>query len=454
MSIIIMLVLLSILILVHEAGHFLAARAFNIKVEKFGFGLPIGPTLFEKKIGDVTVLVHAFLLGGYVAFPDDEKDCELPSDSNDRFLNKPVYQRAIVVSAGVISNVICAYLIVLFAAFHWGCIPEGKYEVYVNNLVAPKTASVWQSGLQKGDRIVAMNNTPITNTGSVVSIISNSKAEDGYYSESQADEKLVELKNQNFAFMEDEIIPKGVIVKLPEKDDEVAVSYSKEMEKGIVRYQSDDAKLDDNLISLRDELKEKNGKYFIGNDKYSLSDISKAMSDTVHPIVFTVERNGKQLKMKPVYPDKNGKIGIELAQKEILTKTKGAKSIIKNSTKYLWYNTYNMFYGLEQIFTGKVPLKDLHGIIAITKIGGDMIDNSGMYYGLLLTALISMDLAIVNFLPIPALDGGHVMFLILEKIRGKRLKDETVEKIGTFFFSLLIVLMIVVIFNDIIWLKG
>lgn len=454
MSIIIMLVLLSILILVHEAGHFLAARAFNIKVEKFGFGLPIGPTLFEKKIGDVTVLVHAFLLGGYVAFPDDEKDCELPSDSNDRFLNKPVYQRAIVVSAGVISNVICAYLIVLFAAFHWGCIPEGKYEVFVNNLVAPKTASVWQSGLQKGDRIIAMNNTPITNTGSVVSIISNSKAEDGYYSESQANEKLVELKNQNFAFMEDEIIPKGVIVKLPEKDDEVAVSYSKEMEKGIVRYQSDDAKLDDNLISLRDELKEKNGKYFIGNDKYSLSDISKAMSDTVHPIIFTVERNGKQLKMKPVYPDKNGKIGIELAQKEILTKTTGVKSIIKNSTKYLWYNTYNMFYGLEQIFTGKVPLKDLHGIIAITKIGGDMIDNSGMYYGLLLTALISMDLAIVNFLPIPALDGGHVMFLILEKIRGKRLKDETVEKIGTFFFSLLIILMIVVIFNDIIWLKG
>ena len=113
-----------------------------------------------------------------------------------------------------------------------------------------------------------------------------------------------------------------------------------------------------------------------------------------------------------------------------------------------------MCYGLGQIFTGKVPLKDLHGIVAITKIGGDIIQNSGIYYGLLLTAIISMDLAIVNFLPIPALDGGHVLFLIIEKIRGKRLKDETVEKIGTFFFSLLIVLMVVIIFNDIIWLKG
>ena len=112
-----------------------------------------------------------------------------------------------------------------------------------------------------------------------------------------------------------------------------------------------------------------------------------------------------------------------------------------------------MVYGLGQIFTGKVPLKDLHGIVAITKVGGDIIQNSGLFYGLLLTAIISMDLAIVNFLPIPALDGGHILFLIIEKIRGRRLKDETVEKIGTVFFSLLIILMVLIIFNDIIWLR-
>ena len=90
-SFIIMLLLLSLLILVHEAGHFLVAKLFKMRVDKFGFGLPIGPTLFQKKIGNVTVLVHAFLLGGYVSFPDDEKDCDLPADSPERFLNKPVY---------------------------------------------------------------------------------------------------------------------------------------------------------------------------------------------------------------------------------------------------------------------------------------------------------------------------------------------------------------------------
>ena len=89
MSIIIMILLLSLLILVHEAGHFFVARACGIKVDKFGFGLPIGPTLFKKKVGDVEILVHAFLLGGYVSFPDDEKDCDLPKDSPERFANKP-----------------------------------------------------------------------------------------------------------------------------------------------------------------------------------------------------------------------------------------------------------------------------------------------------------------------------------------------------------------------------
>ena len=78
LSIVIMILLLSFLVLVHEAGHFFAARALGIKVTKFGFGLPIGPTLWSKQVGDVEVLVHAFLLGGYVSFPDDEKDSPTP----------------------------------------------------------------------------------------------------------------------------------------------------------------------------------------------------------------------------------------------------------------------------------------------------------------------------------------------------------------------------------------
>ena len=110
-----MMLLVSFLIIVHEVWHFIAARSFGIKVDKFGFGLPFGPTLYEKKVGDVTVLVHALLLGGYVSFAEDDKDCDLPEDSPERFLNKPIWQRLVVVSAGVIANVICAFFLVLFS---------------------------------------------------------------------------------------------------------------------------------------------------------------------------------------------------------------------------------------------------------------------------------------------------------------------------------------------------
>lgn len=174
-----------------------------------------------------------------------------------------------------------------------------------------------------------------------------------------------------------------------------------------------------------------------------------ALSDNTRPIYLKVIREGKTIELSPIYPNSEGIMGLQMEIKEVLIPTKGPKAIIVTSAKYLWEQTSMLLYGLYQIFTGKIPLKDLHGIVAITKVGGDIIDTSGMFSGLLLTALISLDLAIVNFLPIPALDGGHVLFLLIEKLRGRPLNEETVDKIGTAGFMILIALMVLVVFNDI-----
>ena len=91
----------------------------------------------------------------------------------------------------------------------------------------------------------------------------------------------------------------------------------------------------------------------------------------------------------------------------------------------------------------------MHGVIAVVKIGGDVIAAKGLLNGLLLTAMISINLAIMNFLPIPALDGGHVMFLVIEKITGRKPTKELAEKINNFFFMLLILLMVAICYNDI-----
>ena len=146
---------------------------------------------------------------------------------------------------------------------------------------------------------------------------------------------------------------------------------------------------------------------------------------------------------------KDGLLGVKLEVSEIFLPIKTPLDVITHSWDYLVDNTKLMLLGLWQLVSGKIPLSDMHGIVAITKVGGDIIENSGMLKGLLLSAIISIDLAIINLLPIPALDGGHLMFLALEKICGRELDEKMVEGMSRVFFALLILLMVYVVFNDI-----
>lgn len=447
MSIIIMILLLSVLVLVHEAGHFFAAKMFGMKVEKFGFGLPVGPVLYQTKLGDTQILIHALLLGGYVAFPDDEKECGLAADSPERFSNKPIYQRAIVVSAGVIANVLCAFAFVFLTATLWGHLPSGRYDIYTNEIVAPKSESIWQSGMQKKDRIVEINGVKIDNIPQLLTFMQMSKTDDGKIDSSAAINSLMKLKSLNPVLEKDENVPPDVAVQLPPQQLEKPVNIDKKVLQGIKKYKDTQIKLTSDQKTLRDNLKGKS--VYVSNGKYTLNDIAYAISDNSHPVDIVVERDSKTIALKPVLANKKGLIGIKLEAKEVLIPTKTPKSVMVAGTNYLYNNTYMMLYGLYQIITGKIPMQDLHGIVAITKVGGDIIQNNGIFSGLLLIAIISMDLAIVNFLPIPALDGGHILFLILERIKGRPVNEEIAEKISNIGFWFLILLMFYVIFNDI-----
>ena len=110
---------------------------------------------------------------------------------------------------------------------------------------------------------------------------------------------------------------------------------------------------------------------------------------------------------------------------------------------------------LVKLFTGKVPVDNMNGIIAITKIGTEMIAYKGLFQGLLLTAVISLNLAIMNLLPIPALDGGHLLFLIIEKVTGRPINKKISEILVNGFFFLLLGLIIFICYNDIVaWITG
>lgn len=447
MSIIIMILLLSFLVLVHEAGHFLAARALGIKVSKFGFGLPIGPTLWSKKVGDVDVVVHAFLLGGYVSFPDDEKDSKEPVAPEDRFMNKPVWQRMIVISAGVIANIITAFVFVLITAFVWGKLPSGQYEVYINKIAAGKDASVWTSGLQAGDRVINVNGSDINSSYALTLYSKSSKPYDGKVDEDFVQSNFEKIKKLNPSLNDTDMIEAKTVVVLPERQDEPQIKIEDEVLKGYALYKDNQKSLTGVQVKLRDLLKDKTS--FVSDGKVTLSDLAYAISDTKRPLNLKVLRDGKEVTLKSIYPNDKGMIGVMIEAREVLRPTKSIPSAIKGTFSYLWEQTYMLVYGLWQLFTGKIPVKDLHGIVVITKIGGDVIQNSGFFSGLLLTAMISLDLALINFLPIPALDGGHFMFLLIEKLRGKPLDEETINKISSAFFLLLIIFMVLVVFNDV-----
>ncbi len=465
MNTIIMLLLISLLILVHEIGHFAAARLFGVRVSKFGFGLPIGPTLFKTKWGDTEILIHAFLLGGYVSFPDDEETKDnkeedketakensqedvLPADSPERFKNKAPWQKAIIVSAGVFMNVVFAIFLTMLAAAWYHKLPTGTSDVFIKEIITKDNASnIVNSGAQAGDKIKTVNGIKATNSYKFIFVVQKSRYFDGIVDNEIITAKLNELKELNPDVDFENIVKKDTKILLPKMSPEKPLNITESVASGYEKYQTNEINLTKEEIDLRDKFEDK--KEYVLEEDIEPESIAKALSDSYKPLTIALERNGEEIILNNIYTDKSGVLGIKLETKEIFKETNTVKEIVVNSLDYLWTNTKLMGFGLWQLVTGKIPMSEMHGIVVITKVGSDIIETYGMLNGLLLTAIISIDLAIINLLPIPALDGGHLMFLALEKILGREIDEKITETIGKIFFLLLIILMIYVIFNDI-----
>lgn len=451
-NLIIMIALISLLVLVHEWGHYIAARLFGVRVTKFGFGMPVGPVLFKTKKGDLEILVHACLLGGYVSFPEDEETEEgkpiLPLDSKERFKNQTPLKQAIIVTAGVIMNVVFAFFLIVLAATIFHKLPTGKSEVFINEVLKDGyIQKTMPNKLKANDKIVSVNGIDIDSAYSFIFLVKNSKLYDNKVSKETINKKLDEFLKLNPKIKKNEIIKEGTRIILPTKTPEDKLVVNEHILKGIEKYKDNEIQLSEDETKLRNELLNRYT-YVLTRDSFAL-EIATALADYYKPLDIVLERGGKQIEIKNVVAGEEGTLGVKLSTKEIYTETKTLPQIFVNSAKYMINSTKLMCIGLIQLITGKIPMNEMHGIIAITKIGSDIIEHQGMLNGLLLTAIISIDLAIINLLPIPALDGGHLMFIIIEKIIGRPLDEKIVENISRFFFALLIALMIFVVFNDI-----
>ena len=423
---------LSILVILHELGHFLAARAFGIKVEKFYLFFDAwGFKLFSFKRGDCEYGIGWLPLGGYVKITgmiDESMDTEAMKQPAQpwEFRSKPAWQRLIVMLGGIIVNVIVGILIFWMLTFKYG-------ETFIPNesVLGINPGQIGKEiGLKKGDKVVAVNGQKVVRFEELISskvLLGNTTLN------ILRDGKAMEIK-----------VPDNILNKVSDLGIEEFISRIP------LRTPTVDSLLTGKPavkagIRVGDKITAVNG-IPITYDVDAKEQIVKQKGKVVHVDVL---RAGVPVAIDlPV--DKSGTVGVYFALNEIKEETikYGLFASFPVGVNQAWKVFSDNGKGIWKVLTGKIKAnKAFSGPVEIARkvYGGEWIWTRFWAS----TGFISIALAFMNLLPIPALDGGHVVFLIVEMIKGKPLGDKFMERAQIVGFVLLLSLMVFVLGNDI-----
>jgi len=419
-----------VLVLIHEFGHFIAAKSFGMKVDTFSIGFP--PRAFGKKIGDTDYCISWIPIGGYVkvaGMVDESFDTDFlnhPPQPNE-FRSKPMYQRMIVVSAGVIMNFLLTFLI-----FYGINLVNGKvfHATTTVSYVDPKSLAE-KVGLKRGDKFLSVNGKAVDNWEDVESDI---------YLEDVATPLTlnVERGETDTSFT----ISKGKV-----KPDEAFGIYPDQMEiyLGSVSPVTPASKAG---LQPGDVILSINGQTIYAETQI----ISIVSGNKGKPILLGVER-GTEVKQISVTPNSDGKIGVSLLGRytgKVVTYSYNVLSAVPAGFDQTFGATALLLQSIGRMITGQVSFtKSIGGPIKIAQLATQSAE-MGLVSFLGFLALLSISLAVLNILPFPALDGGHLAFLIYESI----FKREVPTKIKLYAqqlgFALLLLFMAFVIYNDIV----
>lgn len=342
LTLIYFILILGLIVLVHEFGHFFFSKLFGIYVYEFAIGM--GPKIFSKKKGETEYSIRAIPIGGFCSLAGEDNEADDQENiPKDRRLNaKPAWQRFLVMFFGAGNNFILALLILFIIGLGWGAVSN---DAIVSELV--KDGPAEKAGIEVGDKILKINGNKVKSN-------------------------------------------------------------------------------DDVAIYIQIESKDK-------------------------PVTFTVDRDGskKDIKVKPVKEEVEGntiyRVGIMSSGKV----EHGFLASIKYSFTKMGSLFRQMIITLKGLFTGGLSVKQLSGPVGIYNVVGTQRE-AGIQNILYLIALLSVNVGFINLLPLPAFDGGRILFLIIEKIKGSPVSPELENKIHTIGFILLLVLMLYITFNDII----
>src|SRR3989344_1420803 len=349
MSAILLIIILAILVLSHEFGHFIFAKLFGMKVEEFGIGLP--PRITGFKRGETLYSVNWIPFGGFVRILGEDSTNE-KAQSDGAFSTKSRKAQAIVVVAGILFNIIFAFLLMWFGFFAIGLpVSTADYSSYGSSLTDRHTVITYVKPGSAGEKAGITGGSTIDEIGAVT-----------------------------------------LTIVTPSPDD---VSR-------LVR-------------------------------EYAGTPISLHFSE------------GEEILVVP-----DPLIGIEMD--EVGTLTLGPIDSLVVGTKATFYLTYRTPLGialfLKDTFTGNGSLSAVVGPVGIASLVGEA-SKQGFASLLLLTVILSITLAVVNCIPFPALDGGRLLFIIIETIKGRPIKEKIVGVTNAVGFALLLLLMVVVTIHDV-----
>lgn len=348
MSVLAPIAALAILIVVHEMGHFLAARLQGIHVNRFSVGF--GPVLWKYQGPETEYALRAIPLGGFVGFPDDDPDSSIPETDPNLLRNRPVLDRAIVISAGVIANLIFAYFVLVGQVGILGVPVTTQPGIRVPALVTESSSVAAEAGIKPGDVILSANGEEF----------------------GQSPKSINELQ-------------------------------------GLIR------------------------------------------SNAGLPIDLVIQRDGQTLPIT-VIPDTNsngaGQIGIQLSPNGPITSRRAQNPIelLTLAAEEFQYMLVTTVQGFVSLVTNFSQVADqVSGPVRIVEQGAKLAQ-ADVFSIFPFTAIISINLAIINILPLPALDGGQLVFLMIEALRGKPLPyriQENVMQTGLFLLLGLGIFLIV-----------
>jgi regulator of sigma E protease len=439
------------LVSVHEFGHFIAARIFGMHVPIYSIGMgrrlfgwnklngfttgPLSEEL-ENKLGANTDYRLSLLpIGGYakIAGMIDETQTEaLPPQAQPwEFRSKSWWKKSIVISAGVIMNFILAGVIFMGIKYS-----EGK-EIWETTTVGyvGKTSVSAKLGVQPGDKIIAINGKPVTNWQDL------------------QDEAIIEQIDRDFSMT---ALRNGQPVEFRYNAKDFGAD-DREKKFGLVPEGVGGTKLNAVIASTpADRIHLKEGDIITKvNDVPIESETALIDNISAHPseeILLTWKRDGKEMSSK-VTPDASGHIGVNPAPAPFAGKVRKVNysliEAIPAGTSELFRQVRLYLKSIGMLFGGKVDVaKNVGGPIKIAQIAGQAAKGgASMFFGFM--ALLSLSLAFLNILPIPALDGGHLVIILIEAVIGRELSQNFklgFQKVGV---TVLLLLMAFMVFNDI-----